>query len=92
MMHKLNLNFNDWSDFVEFVKKHRDVINQFSDEENFAYKLQEAARINEQFPEYFSFTPEQFNQMSQQDASGFSDLLQDRRVTHKRINDTGENE
>lgn len=92
MVHRFNLSFENWADFVDFLEEHEDIINEFSDEhDNFAYRIQEHARANEQLPPFFSFTSEQYSELASRDAKALQSLQDDNRVTYEQP-DTGEKE
>lgn len=81
----LELDFEDYQDFDDFLKKHKKTINRMGEgEKPLTKQIREQVRVNEQFPEHFKFTTMQLNQMYQRDSSGMSQLLGDGRVTIKR--------
>lgn len=87
MVHRLDLNFEDYSDFEDFISEHKSVINNFSDEKEFADRVKMHVKANRQLPEFFEFTPTQFREMLEVDSSGIKSLVNDDRVDYSPHNE-----
>lgn len=85
MTTRLDFDFDGYDDFDSFLDKHSDVINMMGTDDAMGTELTEQMRnsvkANQQLPEYFEFTGQQMAAMTQRDAKGMKELMNDKRVT-----------
>jgi len=85
---KFEFDFDDQNDFVKFTDKHASTINAMGQgEDRLTDQIKRQVDYNNQLPENFEFTDQQYAYMLKNHKSGMQRMVEDNRVSVKRNRD-----
>lgn len=88
MQVEYQFNFDNYQDFVSFLNKHEETINMMGQgEDRLTDQIQRQVQNNQQLPDDFTFTAQQYVSMMKMDKEGMENMESDDRVTVNKIQD-----